>query len=81
MYAPKRTSGYVAKSKLKDPSTASVRSKSVKSGVSRRSHLNRRKPTKRFNEELDVLSRKSKVSNQFSRASVKNEDNKRKDLN
>mmetsp|Transcript_17430 Transcript_17430/g.15367 ORF Transcript_17430/g.15367 Transcript_17430/m.15367 type:complete len:264 (-) Transcript_17430:59-850(-) len=72
MYAPKRQSGYVAKSRLKDPSNASVRSKSMRSGMSRRSHLSRRKPTKRFNEDLDAMSRKSKISYQPSKASVKN---------
>lgn len=72
MYAPKRQSGYIGKSRLKDPSNASVRSKSMRSGMSRRSHLSKRKPTKRFNEELDVMSRKSKASYHPSRASVKN---------
>ena len=72
MYAPKRSSGYVGKSRLKDPSNASVRSKSMRSGMSRRSHLSKRKPTKRFNEELDVVSRKSKASYHPSKPSVKN---------
>jgi hypothetical protein len=60
MYAPKVTSGYIAKSRLKGSSAASVRSKSMRSGMSRRSQLSRKKPTKRFNEELDVVSRTSK---------------------
>lgn len=59
MYAPKVTSGYMAKSRLKPSSTASVRSKSMRSGMSKRSQLSRKKPTKRFNEELDVISRAS----------------------
>ena len=44
----------------------------MRSGMSRRSHLSKRKPTKRFNEELDVASRKSKASYYPSRPSVKN---------
>lgn len=59
-YAPKVTSGYIAKSRLKGSSNASVRSKSMRSGMSRRSQLSRKKPTKRFNEELDAVSRASK---------------------
>lgn len=62
---------YVAKSRLKDPSTASVRSKSMRSGMSRRSQVSRRKPTKRFNEELDTMSRRSKPGYHQARGSVK----------
>lgn len=62
---------YVAKSRLKDPSTASVRSKSMRSGLSRRSQANGRKPTKRFNEELDTMSRRSKPGHHHARGSVK----------
>jgi len=69
MYAPNKARGYVGKSRL---STASVRSKSMKSGMSRRSHLSKRKPTKRFNEELDTISRKSKASYYPTKPSVKN---------
>jgi hypothetical protein len=72
MYAPKSSGSYVAKSRLKDGSNASVRSKSMRSGMSRRSHLSKRKPTKRFNEELDVMSRRSKPSHHPSRPSVRN---------
>lgn len=72
MYAPKMTGGYVAKSKLKYSSGDSVRSKSMRSGMSRRSHLSKRKPTKRFNEELDAISRQSKASNYPMKPSVKN---------
>jgi predicted RNase H-like nuclease (RuvC/YqgF family) len=72
MYAPKMTGGYVAKSKLKYSSGDSVRSKSMRSGMSRRSHLSKRKPTKRFNEELDAISRQSKASNHPMKPSVKN---------
>ena len=72
MYAPKMTGGYVAKSKLKHSSGGSVRSKSMRSGMSRRSHLSKRKPTKRFNEEFDAISRQSKASNHPMRPSVKN---------
>lgn len=61
MYAPKMTTGYVAKSRLAGGSSAaSVRSKSMRSGLSRTSHLSRKKQSKRFNEELDVVSRSSK---------------------
>jgi hypothetical protein len=59
-YGPKQTAGYIAKSRLKSTSSASVRSKSMRSGMSRRSHLSRKKPTKRFNEEIDAQSRASK---------------------
>lgn len=62
MYGPNMTGGYVAKSRLKTPSTASVRSKSMRSGMSRRSHMSKRKPTKRFNEQLDTMSTRSKPS-------------------
>ena len=58
-YAPKVTSGYIAKSRLKGSAT-SVRSKSLRSGMSRRGQLTRKKPSKRFNEELDAMSRASK---------------------
>ena len=71
MYAPKKSGGYIGKSRLKGVSTASVRSKSMRSGLSRRSHLSKRKPTKRFNEELDVVSRRSKASYHPSKASSK----------
>lgn len=70
MYAPKVTGGYVGKSKLKDSSAASVRSKSMRSGMSRRSNMSKRKPTKRFNEEIDTMSKRSKQPHQ--RAPVKN---------
>ena len=73
MYAPKKTGGYIGKSRLKAVSTASVRSKSMRSGFSRRSNLTKRKPTKRFNEELDVMSTRSKASYNPSRHSVKNQ--------
>jgi hypothetical protein len=66
MYAPKKTGGYVAKSKLNNSSTTSVRSKST------RSHVMKRRPTKRFNEEIDTISRHSKASFHPSRPSVKN---------
>lgn len=69
MYAPRKASGYVGKSRL---STTSIRSKSMRSGMSRRNHLSKRKPTKRFNEELDAMSRKSKASYYPSKPSVKN---------
>ena len=72
MYAPKRASGYVGKSKLKSVSNASVRSKSMRSGMSRKSHLSRRKQTKRFNEDVDTMSRKSKASYHPSKPHVKN---------
>ena len=72
MYAPQVTGGYVAKSRLKDNSNASVRSKSMRSGMSRRGPMSKRKPTKRFNEDLDAMSKKSKQSYHPSRASVKN---------
>jgi hypothetical protein len=73
MYGPKMSGGYVAKSRLKGSSASSVRSKSMRSGMSRRSHLSKRKPTKRFNEELDSISRKSKASyHHQSRAVPKN---------
>jgi len=72
MYAPKMpTNYYVGKSTMKGSSVASVRSKSMRSGMSRRSHLSKRKPTKRFNEDLDTMSRRSKASYHPSRASVK----------
>jgi hypothetical protein len=66
MYAPKNTGGYVAKSKLNHSSTTSVRSKST------RSHVMKRRPTKRFNEEIDNVSRQSKASFHPARPSVKN---------
>lgn len=72
LYAPKMTGGYVGKSRLNNGSNASVRSKSMRSGLSRRSTMSKRKPTKRFNEDLDAMSRKSKPSYHPSRASVKN---------
>lgn len=59
MYAPKVKFGYIAKSRLKG-SANSVRSKSLRSGMSRRSQLIRKKPSKRFNEELDAMSKASK---------------------
>jgi hypothetical protein len=71
MYVQRANPGYVGKSRLKTSSAASVRSKSMKSGMSRRSHMSKRKPTKRFNEELDTMSRKSKQSYYPSRGSVK----------
>lgn len=70
MYGPRLPSGYVGKSRLKTSSAASVRSKSMRSGMSRRSQMGK-KPTKRFNEELDTLSRRSKPSYHPSRSSVK----------
>lgn len=72
MYAPNKAGGYIGKSKLKGVKGSSVRSKSMRSGLSRRSQLSKRKPTKRFNEELDVMSRKSKASYHPSKQSVKN---------
>lgn len=61
MYGPRITGGYVAKSRLKGSSAASVRSKSMRSGMSRRSQLSKhKKPTKRFNEDLDAMSIRSR---------------------
>ncbi len=63
MYGPKATGAYVAKSRLKDGSNASVRSKSMRSGMSRRSQLSKnKKPSKRFNEDLDAMSIRSRPS-------------------
>lgn len=63
MYGPKVTGAYVAKSRLKDGSNASVRSKSMRSGMSRRSQLSKnKKPSKRFNEDLDAMSIRSRQS-------------------
>lgn len=63
MYGPKVAGAYVAKSRLKDGSNASVRSKSMRSGMSRRSQLSKnKKPSKRFNEDLDAMSIRSRPS-------------------
>lgn len=72
MYGPKVAGAYVAKSRLKDGSNASVRSKSMRSGMSRRSQLSKnKKPSKRFNEDLDAMSIRSRPSQHPAKPAVK----------